>query len=139
MDKFRSREMLLRTLGCDEIDRIPVFDIMQNIDLIEYLAGDRINTEDVSAVAIATERYDETGWWYLWYDFPETVSKYLDALTEYQLALGTVEEIKKATEQAIEDSGGAKTLIGSTSEIHPEIKVQNALAMYDTAGSFIRR
>jgi hypothetical protein len=42
--------------------------------------------EDVCAVAIATERYDETGWWYLWYDYPETAAEYLDALTDYQLA-----------------------------------------------------
>jgi uroporphyrinogen decarboxylase len=42
--------------------------------------------EDVCAVAVATERYDETGWWYLWYDYPETARLYLDALTEYQLA-----------------------------------------------------
>ncbi len=70
--------------------------------------------------------------------YPDTV---IGSMIDCQdlLAFGTVEEIKKATEQAIEDSGGAKTLIGSTSEIHPEIKVQNALAMYETAGSFIRR
>ena len=47
------------------------------------------------------------------------------------LAFGTPEQIKKATIKAIEDSGGAKTLIGSTSEIHPNIPVENALAMYE--------
>ncbi len=48
-------------------------------------------------------------------------------------AQSKAEEVAQATRQAIEDSGGAKTLIGSTSEIHPEIKVENALAMYETA------
>ena len=51
------------------------------------------------------------------------------------LAFGTVEQVKKMTMKAIEDSGGARTLIGSTSEIHPEIKVENALAMYEVASS----
>ncbi len=42
--------------------------------------------EDLAAVGVATERYDETGWWYLWYDYPETAARYLDALTDYHLA-----------------------------------------------------
>ncbi len=49
------------------------------------------------------------------------------------LAFGTPQQIKEATLKAIADSGGAKTLIGSTSEIHPEIKLENALMMYETA------
>jgi hypothetical protein len=49
------------------------------------------------------------------------------------LAFGTPDQIKEATLKAIADSGGAKTLIGSTSEIHPEIKLENALMMYETA------
>ncbi len=48
------------------------------------------------------------------------------------LVFGTLEEVTLATEKAIEDSGGARTLIGSTSEIHPAIPAVNALAMYDT-------
>ena len=52
------------------------------------------------------------------------------------LAFGTPEQIKAATLKAIEDSGGAKTLIGSTSEIHPEIKIENALAMYEVARNY---
>lgn len=365
-DELSSRERLIRTLNGDEIDRVALFDILHNIDLIEYLAGDKISPknaedllcraagrsldlvrhfsvpdnlepgiirdetgfvyryewwtahlverpeflsskdtekavrkdieiihdcirqgkichlarqhvrlfdenfetfeevreefkrvtekldgtlmlppEDVSAVAIATERYDETGWWYLWYDFPETASGYLDALTEYQLAFidafadpavcpftqisvgvgsvssllyspdfmrrevitrekkkvelwkkhgyyvlafldgykwpliddfidigvdeihpcepycgmdvktlrekypelplgqpidcvnllpfGTASEVKDAVIKAIEDACRKKIIIGSTSEIHPEVKVENALAMYEAA------
>jgi hypothetical protein len=52
------------------------------------------------------------------------------------LAFGTPEEVARATVSAIEDSGGAKTLIGSTSEIHPAIRVDNALALYETAKSY---
>jgi len=47
------------------------------------------------------------------------------------LAYGKPDDIRKATEKAIKDSGGAKTLIGSTSEIHPNIPVENALAIYE--------
>ena len=49
------------------------------------------------------------------------------------LAFGSPDQIRQATLKAVEDSGGAKTLIGSTSEIHPEIKVENAAIMYETA------
>ena len=52
------------------------------------------------------------------------------------LAFGSTDEIKKATAKAIQDSGGERTLIGSTSEIHPNIPVKNALAMYETAKAF---
>ena len=52
------------------------------------------------------------------------------------LAFGNPRQIKEATLKAIEDSGGARTLIGSTSEIHPEIKLENALMMYETARNY---
>jgi uroporphyrinogen-III decarboxylase len=52
------------------------------------------------------------------------------------LAFGTPDQVKKATLKAIVESGGAKTLISSTSEIHPEVKLENALAMYSTAKNY---
>jgi len=67
--------------------------------------------------------------------YPDTV---IGSMVDCQnlLAFGTPEEIRQATRAAIEDSGGARTLIGSTSEIHPDIPVENALAMYDVARSY---
>ncbi len=67
--------------------------------------------------------------------YPDTV---IGSMIDCQdlLAFGTPEEVAKATKKAIEDSGGARTLIGSTSEIHPEIGVDNALAMYDVAREY---
>ncbi len=64
--------------------------------------------------------------------YPDTV---IGSMVDCQdmLAFGTPEDVVKATRKALEDSGGAKTLIGSSSEIHPEIRVDNALAMYETA------
>ncbi|MBA7469402.1 hypothetical protein ES707_04671 [subsurface metagenome] len=64
--------------------------------------------------------------------YPDTV---IGSMVDCQdmLAFGTPQEVARATEQAIADAGGAKTLIGSTSEIHPQIKVANALAMYEAA------
>lgn len=67
--------------------------------------------------------------------FPDTVCGSMIDCQDL-LAFGTTEEVKKATSGAIEDSGGAKTLIGSTSEIHPEIRVENALAMYEMAKNY---
>ena len=54
------------------------------------------------------------------------------------LAFGNPEQVREATLKALKDSGGAKTLIGSTSEIHPGIKLENAKKMlYETAKSGI--
>ena len=204
--------------------------------------------EDVSALAVATERYDETGWWYVYYDHPQTASRYLDALTDYQLCFidafadssvcpfaqisvavgtstgllyspdllrqeviprekrkierwkehgyyvmafldgykwpiiddflalgvdeihpcepycqmdvssfrekypevvlgqpidcrellphGTKAEVKQAVIDAIEDAGCRKIIIGSTSEIHPGVNVENAMTMYETARTY---
>ena len=67
--------------------------------------------------------------------YPDTV---IGSMVDCQdmLAFGTPEDVVAATRKAIEDSGGAKTLIGSTSEIHPEINVANALALYETARNY---
>jgi hypothetical protein len=64
--------------------------------------------------------------------YPETVCGSMIDCQDL-LAFGTPEQIREATLKAIADSGGAKTLIGSTSEIHPEIKLENALMLYGTA------
>jgi hypothetical protein len=201
--------------------------------------------EDVSPMGVAAERYDETGWWYFFTDYPETASRYMDALTDYQLAFidhfadaslcpftqisvpvgttssllyspeffkghvfprekqkidrwkkhgycvmafldgykwpvlddvvalgideihpcepacrmdvrtmrdkyselvigqpidctqllpfGAESDIRQAVIKAIEDAGGRKIMIGSTSEIHPEVNLRNAVVMYETA------
>ncbi len=64
--------------------------------------------------------------------FPDAV---IGSMVDCQnlLAFGSQEDVARATRQAIADSGGARTLIGSTSEIHPQIRVENALAMFETA------
>lgn len=65
-------------------------------------------------------------------EYPDTV---IGSMIDCQnlLAFGTPEQVRQATLKAIQDSGGARTLIGSTSEIHPAIPVENALALYETA------
>lgn len=52
------------------------------------------------------------------------------------LPFGTEEEIREAVIKAIEDAGKMKIIIGSTSEIHPEVNFKNAIAMYETARSY---
>ena len=44
--------------------------------------------------------------------------------------------MKRAVIDAIEDAGKQRIIIGSTSEIHPDVKIENALAMYDTAHGY---
>jgi hypothetical protein len=53
------------------------------------------------------------------------------------LAFGTPEQIGAAVEKAIEEAGGKRIFIGSTSEIHLEVPIKNALALYDTAQNFL--
>lgn len=67
--------------------------------------------------------------------YPDTVCGSMIDCQE-MLAFGTPKQIKEATLKAIDDSGGAKTLIGSTSEIHPKIKLKNALILYETARNY---
>lgn len=52
------------------------------------------------------------------------------------LYTGEPEDIAKATTKAIEDAGARKIIIGSSSEIHPNIPVKNAMAMYETARNY---
>ena len=201
--------------------------------------------EDVNALGVAVERYDEANWWYFYYDYPKTATEYMDALTNYSLyfidnfacadvspfaqisvatgsttgllysaelmrkevvtrekkkiqrwkehgyyimtfldgykwpliddfldagadeihpcesycqmdvatlrqkypelalsqpidctqllSYGTEDEIRQEVIKAIKDAGERKIIIGSTSEIHPEVNIKNALAMYETA------
>lgn len=49
---------------------------------------------------------------------------------------GTPEEVETATLKAIKDAGEQKIIIGSTSEMHPQVPVKNALAMYETAKKY---
>jgi len=91
-------------------------------DLID-MGADSINPCE-SLATMEVRRFREA--------YPDTV---IGSMVDCQnlLAFGTADEIRAATRRAIEDSAGARTLIGSTSEIHPEIKVENALAMYEVA------
>jgi uroporphyrinogen-III decarboxylase len=52
------------------------------------------------------------------------------------LYTGTPEDISKVTIKAIEDSGEKRIMIGSSSEIHPNIPIKNAMAMYDAARKY---
>ena len=49
------------------------------------------------------------------------------------LYTGTPEDIRKVTIKAIEDSNACRIIVGSSSEIQPNIPVENAMAMYDAA------
>lgn len=49
------------------------------------------------------------------------------------MSLGTPDEVREACRQAIDDSGGAGYFLGSTTELHPGVKVENVLAMVEVA------
>jgi hypothetical protein len=52
------------------------------------------------------------------------------------LPYGSEDQVRKAVRDAISDAGERKIIIGSTSEIHPEVNYLNALAMYDEAKKY---
>ncbi len=56
MTALSSRERLINTFTGKKIDRIATYDIIHNVDLIEYLTGKKIttkNAEDITCEAIS--------------------------------------------------------------------------------------
>ena len=56
MDMLTPKERILKTLDGQEVDRLPVYDIIHNVELIEYLADDKItsaNAEDITCKAVS--------------------------------------------------------------------------------------
>ncbi len=49
------------------------------------------------------------------------------------LTFGTPDEVREACRQAIHDTGGRGYLMGSTTELHWDVKLENAIAMFETA------
>jgi uroporphyrinogen-III decarboxylase len=47
------------------------------------------------------------------------------------LTTGTKDDVAKACWKLIEDANDERVLLGSTSEIHPAVPVENAMTMYD--------
>jgi hypothetical protein len=49
------------------------------------------------------------------------------------LPLGTPEEVRQVCRQNIADTGGRGYFLGSSTELHWEVKLENAIAMFETA------
>jgi uroporphyrinogen-III decarboxylase len=49
------------------------------------------------------------------------------------LPLGTPEEVRAACQEAIRDASGRGYLMGSSTELHWDVKLENAIAMFETA------
>ncbi|NLI01395.1 MAG: hypothetical protein GX446_18105 [Chthonomonadales bacterium] len=49
------------------------------------------------------------------------------------LTFGTPDEVREVCRQAIRDTGGRGYLMGSTTELHWDVKLENAIAMFETA------
>jgi hypothetical protein len=49
------------------------------------------------------------------------------------LPLGTPEEVRTVCRQAIADAGGRGYFLGSSTELHWDVKLENAIAMFETA------
>jgi hypothetical protein len=49
------------------------------------------------------------------------------------LPLGTPDEVRAACRQAIADAGGRGYFLGSSTELHWDVKLENAIAMFETA------
>ena len=52
------------------------------------------------------------------------------------MAFGSPDEVREACRKAIDDTGGVGYFIGSTTELHPAVKMENVLAMVETAHAF---
>jgi hypothetical protein len=49
------------------------------------------------------------------------------------LTFGTPEEVRETCRAAIRDTGGRGYLMGSTTELHWDVRLENAIAMIETA------
>jgi len=49
------------------------------------------------------------------------------------LSLGSPDEVRQVCRQAIADTGGRGFFMGSTTELHWDVKLENAIAMFETA------
>ena len=49
------------------------------------------------------------------------------------LTYGSPGEVRAACQQAIADAGGVGYFLGSTTELHPDVRLENAIAMFETA------
>lgn len=49
------------------------------------------------------------------------------------LTFGTPDEVREVCRQAIRDTGGRGYMMGSTTELHWDVKLENAIAMFETA------
>ena len=62
--------------------------------------------------------------------YPETtIASPIDC--QNLLTSGTTEEVAEACWKLIEDTNDERVLLGSTSEIHPAVPIENAVTMYD--------
>ncbi|SHF23540.1 Uroporphyrinogen-III decarboxylase [Caldanaerobius fijiensis DSM 17918] len=55
------------------------------------------------------------------------------------MAFGTVEEVREACINAIEEAGGVGYFLGSTTELHPNIPAENIMAMVEVARTYKKR
>ena len=56
MAKLTSRERILKTINGEEVDRLPVYDIIHNVELIEHLTEDKVtpqNAEELTCKAVS--------------------------------------------------------------------------------------
>ena len=52
------------------------------------------------------------------------------------LSLGAPDEVRAVCQQAIQDTGGLGYFMGSTTELHWDVKLENAVAMFETAWNY---
>ncbi len=55
MDKLNSTERLINTFEGKPLDRLPVFDIIHNVEFIEHASGEKLsssNAEDITCKAV---------------------------------------------------------------------------------------
>jgi hypothetical protein len=54
------------------------------------------------------------------------------------LSFGTQQEVRAVCRQAIADTGGVGYFLGSTTELHWDVRLENAVAMFETAWEMIK-
>lgn len=91
------------------------------MDDIIAMGADSINPcEEMAGMTVAEfkKRYPDI-----------TIGSVIDC--QQLLTYGTKEQIQKASWKLVKDADNRKVFLGSSSEIHPMVPVENAMAMYE--------
>ena len=134
------RERVMRTMRFEETDRVPCYGILENAAAIEHYAGEALTPENgqrVKGFAIGRVLVDS---WHCrdtlcLFHSDGNLWTILDNLVDVSqlLPFGEPELVRAVCRQTIADAKGRWYFLGSTTALHWDVKLENAIAVFGIA------